>query len=82
MFKALQLVMGAKIQYSRLSCHHHHHPGCVRTTRSPGRPCIPACVQHLSSPTLYRQRTAAAMEPLPLLLPTLLRVTAATITGH
>lgn len=57
MFKPQGLLMvevtGTEIQCRRLSPH-HHRPGCVRTTRSPARPCIPARAQRLSSLTLYR----------------------------
>jgi hypothetical protein len=85
MFKARRQVMvevtGAEIQYSRLSPR-HHRPDCVRTTRSPAQPYIPARAQRLSSLTLYRRRMAAATEPLPFLLPTLLRATEATIIGR
>lgn len=81
MFKAPRLATGAEIQCSRRS-RLHHRPGCVRTTRSLARRYIPARVQRPSSRSPYRQRTAAPMESLPLLLPTLLRATAATIIGR
>ena len=85
MFKVRGLVMvevaGAEVQCSLLSSP-HHRLGCVRTTHSPARPCIPARAQRLLSPTLHRRRTAAVTEsPLPLLL-TLFRATAATTIDH